>query len=207
MITYEEKLNRDLDWALREGSLHFEECNAVHRSLRRITRLLTAWGVPYAVIGALALYFHGYRRFSEDLDILLTPEGLERLGGELGGNGYVLTSLDGRQWRDADSGVRIDFFITGEFPGDRRPKPLTFPDPSKAGTELGGITVVRLAVLIELKLASGMTNVRRLRDLADAQELIAQLRLDADFADQLHPFVREKYLELLKGVTDGCPDI
>jgi DNA-binding XRE family transcriptional regulator len=47
-----------------------------------------------------------------------------------------------------------------------------------------------------LKLASGMTNAGRLKDLSDVLELIKILNLPADFTDRLNPFVRTKYLEL-----------
>ena len=30
MITYEQLLDSDLEWALKEGSMHFEEKNSVH---------------------------------------------------------------------------------------------------------------------------------------------------------------------------------
>jgi hypothetical protein len=53
-----------------------------------------------------------------------------------------------------------------------------------------------LPSLVELKLASGMTGgVHRMRDLADAIELIKILKLPADFTDQLNPFVRDRYAE------------
>ena len=35
-IVYEQLLDRDLDSAMREGSMHFEEKSAVHATLRRI---------------------------------------------------------------------------------------------------------------------------------------------------------------------------
>ena len=71
MITYEQRLNRDLDWALREGSMHFEKGNAVHKTLQRIARKLDELGIPYALAGAMALFYHGFRRFTEDVDILV----------------------------------------------------------------------------------------------------------------------------------------
>ena len=40
MITYEQQLDRNPDWALREGSLHFENDSAVHKTLRKIDREL-----------------------------------------------------------------------------------------------------------------------------------------------------------------------
>ncbi len=58
MITYEQRLNRDLPWALREGSMHFEEESAVHKTMNRIIRRLEEMGIPYALAGAMAMFFH-----------------------------------------------------------------------------------------------------------------------------------------------------
>jgi hypothetical protein len=58
-------------------------------------------------------------------------------------------------------------------------------------------------MLINLKLASGMTDPGRLKDLADVQELIKIKGLEAPFAERLHPFVREKFLELRRGVEQS----
>ena len=41
-----------------------------------------------------------------------------------------------------------------------------------------------------------MTDLGRLKDLADVLELIKVLNLPASFADQLNPFVRDKFAEL-----------
>jgi hypothetical protein len=54
-------------------------------------------------------------------------------------------------------------------------------------------------MLITLKLASGMTNAGRLKDLADVQELIKIKHLEPAFAERLDPFVRDKFIELHKG--------
>lgn len=63
-------------------------------------------------------------------------------------------------------------------------------------TEIHGVRYVGLPTLIELKLASGMTNPGRLRDLADVQELIRTLALPREFRNSLHEFVRPKFDEL-----------
>lgn len=55
--------------------------------------------------------------------------------------------------------------------------------------------------MIELKLASGMTNAARLKDLADVQELIKVLKLPADFSGQLNAYVRDRYMELWNAVA------
>ncbi|HLX60537.1 MAG TPA: hypothetical protein VKX17_04560 [Planctomycetota bacterium] len=57
--------------------------------------------------------------------------------------------------------------------------------------------------LIELKLASGMVGLAFLNDLADVIALIQARNLDEDFAAKLNPYVREKYLELCRGVKNA----
>src|SRR5262245_13186173 len=101
ITTYEQRLNRDLNWALDEGSMHFDETNAVHRALRRITARLTELGIPHAVVGGMAMFFHGFRRFTEDVDILVTRAGLEELHRKLEGLGYVPSFQGSKQLRDA----------------------------------------------------------------------------------------------------------
>jgi len=203
-IAYEQLLNRRLQWALQEGSMHFEEKSAVHLTLRKITQRLTELKIPYAVAGGMALFFHGFRRFTEDVDILVTREGLQQIRRHLEGLGYVPVFSGSRSLRDADSGVRIEFLVTGEFPGDGKPKPVSFPNPDEATIEKDN---VRWLSLIELKLASGMTSPGRLRDLADVQELIRVLSLPADFGQQLQPFVREKYAELRASIQNNPSDL
>jgi len=60
--------------------------------------------------------------------------------------------------RNMQTGVGIDFLLTGQFSGDGKPKPVAFPHPSAVATEIDGIRYVSLPTLINLKLASGMTN-------------------------------------------------
>lgn len=168
----------------------------VHQTLRSICQKLDNLGIPYAVAGGMALVAHGYERTTIDVDILLTPEGLAKARQALDGLGYLPVFSGSRSLRDTETGVRIEFLLTGGFPGDGKPKPVAFPAPEQVGIELGGIHYVNLPSLIELKLASGMTNPGRLRDLADVQELIRTLDLPADFGKQLNPYVREKFQEL-----------
>jgi hypothetical protein len=199
VVTYEDRLARDTKWALAEGSRHFEDRSAVHDTLRRIAARLDELTIPYVVAGGMALFLHGYRRFTEDIDLVVTRDGLRGIHEALDGLGYVRVSPSGRTLRDAESGVRLKFLTTGDYPGDGRPKPVAFPDPGggAAALERDGVRYLNLPTLIELKLASGMTNPARLRDLSDVLELIRLLNLSEPFADNLNPFVRAKFMELL----------
>lgn len=99
--------------------------------------------------------------------------------------------------------MRIEFLVSGQFPGDGKPKPVAFPDPTQVAIEKDGIKYLALPALIELKLASGMSNPARLRDLADVMELVRLLGLPKDFAQQLAPYVRDKYSEIWRSIDDA----
>ncbi|HMO25596.1 MAG TPA: hypothetical protein PKB10_04950 [Tepidisphaeraceae bacterium] len=113
------------------------------------------------------------------------------------GLGYLPPFAGSKHLRDTETGVRIEFLVTGGYPGDGKPKPVAFPDPADVAVEIDGARVLSIEKIVELKLASGMTNPGRLKDLADVQELIRFANLDETLADRLNEFVRAKYLELL----------
>jgi hypothetical protein len=187
-----------------EGQRYFMGEGKLNRALTRLVADLRNHEIDYMVIGAVALLAHGYPRFTEDIDVILTPEGLERFHRELIGLGYV-PAFEGarKRLRSALDGTPVELIASGEFPGDGKPKPIAFPNPSEASLEIDGVNFPTLEKLIELKLASGMTASDRLKDLADVQELVKMRGLDREFAEKLHPYVREKYLELLDGVQRG----
>lgn len=150
MPTYEQRLNENARWALSEGSGHFEGKSAVQDTLLRLTVPLEALGIPYAVVGGMALFRHGHRRFTEDVDILLTEDGLRRVREALDGLGYVPPFAGNKHLRDAEAQVRIEFLVSGQFPGDGKPKPVAFPDSADVSVELDGFRYVKLPTLIEL---------------------------------------------------------
>lgn len=191
---------------MSEGSRHFERRSAVFDSLRKVARRLDELRVPYAVVGGMALFQHGLRRFTEDIDILVTKPDLKRIHQALDGLGYLPLHPRSRHLRDTESGVRIEFRITGDYPGDGKVKPVAFPDPRDVALLADGVRYINLANLVELKLASGMTNPGRMRDLADVQELIKVLNLPESFAGQLNPFVREQFRTLWADSADTRPE-
>ncbi len=196
-FSYESELEGSFDLVLREAEELYEGHGRLKKTYDRLAKGLDELGIPYTLIGGYALILHGVRRFTEDIDLLVSKDGLDKLHKELIGRGYIRVAPEGRNLRDVETGVQIEFLITGEFPGDGKPKPVAFPDPRSVKEIREGITVIDLKSLIELKLASGMTARARLQDLADVQRLIEQHHLTSDFAEQLHPYVRKKFLELL----------
>jgi hypothetical protein len=202
--TYDEWLRRpDVD-AVAAMCRFFMRDDPVHQTLRNIAARLEQLGVAYAVAGGMALGAHRFVRATVDVDILVTADGLAAIHRELEGLGYVAPFAGSKNLKDTATGVRIEFLVAGQFPGDGKPKPVAFPDPIEAGVEIDGIRYLGLPSLVELKLASGMTNPGRLKDLGDVQELVRILDLPLDFAQQLDPYVRAKYEELWRGLEAGA---
>ena len=207
MTTYEARLQDDYLTLLKEASNYYMERGDVFTTLQHLTRRLEEERIPYALIGGLALAAHGFVRMTQDVGILMTREGLDNFKQRFLGRGYVLAfSGAEKTFRDTETQVRIEILITGDYPGDGKPKPVAFPDPSIVFAERGGMRVIPIETLIELKLASGMSAPHRLRDLADVQDLITTLQLPIEFAKSLDASVRETYLKLWNNAHGDSPN-
>jgi hypothetical protein len=190
---------------LREVDEFLMNSGPVQATLQRLAQSLSSKGIDYAIIGGMALALHGFVRPTQDIDLLMTAEGLERFEKEMSGRGYLPAFAGAKKhFRDTQTGVRIEVITSGEYPGDGKPKPVVFPDPSDAAIDMGNYRVVGLERLIELKLASGMTaDYRQLRDMADVQQLIETLNLPLGFNQKLNPFVRDEYERLWRLAQKG----
>lgn len=184
--------------------LFFMAQGNVYETLKNLEKQLSGSGISYAIIDGMALVLYGYRRLTEDVDLLLTQEGLEQFQETLVGRGYVPAFPGARKtFRDTRTNIRVEIITTGEYPGDGRPKPVSFPDPSVVSVEIDGLQVIDLRTLIELKLASGISASDRLKDLADVQELIRVLNLSLEMTSQLDDSVREEYRKLWSAIEQS----
>ena len=190
--------------AYAEGLKFFHGEGMINDALKRLAADLDRNNIEYVVIDAVALNQHGYRRFTEDIDLLLTKQGLEDFRAKLVGLGYR-PAFEGakKKFRTTGENIPVEIITSGEFPGDGLPKPVQFPDPAEVAVVIDGVKTVSLEKLIELKLTSGMTAGDRLKDLADVQELIKLKGLDSEFAERLNEFVRDKYIELHNAVASA----
>lgn len=184
-----------------EGLKLFMGKSLLNNALRRIVLDLEEQGIDYLVIGAIALNQHGYRRFTEDIDLVLTKDGLQKFQEQLIGLDYR-PAFEGaiKMFRTTRENVPIKIITTGDYPGDGLPKPVQFPAPNENFMVIDGIKTITLEKLIELKLASGITAPDRLKDLADVQEVMKAKSLDISFAENLDASVREKFIELHQAV-------
>ncbi|MFM9197040.1 MAG: hypothetical protein ACKOWG_15095 [Planctomycetia bacterium] len=173
------------------------ERSPVLDTMQRLARTLGDLGIPFAIAGAMAANAHGHRRPTADVDVLLRREDLVRFKDRWIGHGWLDLFEGSKGFRDTLNGVKVDVLIVGDYPGDGRPKPVSFPAP-EAVREVHDESVpyVNLVSLLELKIASGMTAAHRLQDLADAIQLIRVNSLPQSYAGRLNPFVRAKFEEL-----------
>ena len=143
----------------------------LNKDLRELLALLNSNAVEYLVVGAFAVAFHGYSRYTADLDLLLrpTPENADRVLRALAqfgfgnlGIGSSDLQVPGRVIQLGVSPNRVDLLtsISG----------VSFEDAweSRAPAELEGVPVqfIGRAALLRNKESTG-----RARDLGDAEEL------------------------------------
>src|SRR5204863_5468185 len=120
------------------------------------------------------------------------------------GLGFIRPFSVSKNLRDTETGVKIEFLITGAFPGDGKPKEVAFPNPADVAVVFDEVSYVNLPTFITLKLTSGLTGEGRGKDINDVFELIKAANLDESLTPQLSPLVQAEYRKqcaLAKQVT------
>jgi len=175
---------------IMEVSMFFEDKGPVPETFRRLRKALETEGIPYIVIGAMAVNAHGYVRATQDVDVCMSREDLDRFRQAFVGKVFVPVPERPRRFADPETQTTFDILVSGELAGRRdRNRDIRFPYPSEFEIH-NGVPTVSLARLIELKLVTW-----RYRDWADVVDLIRFLHLDEAFAHRLHPSVRSAYMQ------------
>ena len=143
----------------------------LNNDLREFVALLNSHRIEFVVIGAYAVAFHGYPRYTGDLDILVKPErenaqkilqALAEFG--FGGLGIGLHDLEaaGKVVQLGVSPNRIDLItsITG----------VTF-EQAWASREPGELDGVEVYFIGRIPLIRNKESTGRAKDLGDAEEL------------------------------------
>jgi hypothetical protein len=178
---------------IKDVDMFFQKSDPVHKTMRRVVKQLAKAKIPYAIVGGMAVNAHGHRRTTNDVDVLLTAEGLAEFRKRFVPKYYETHPRLPRRFTDLKNDVTIDFLLAGLYPGSGRPGPISFPDPANASQTIEEMQVLDLVMLIQLKLAA-----RRHQDFADVVSLIRVQQLDETFAERLHPSVRGNYIECLE---------
>lgn len=157
------------------------ENQTLWQTARHCHQLLKDAQIPHALVGGVAVCLHGYQRNTVDLDWLIRKEDCEQVRAI------------------APSQAAIRFLVAGERAG--ADSEVVLPDPAdpRSTTEIEQLPVLKLARLIETKIACGAGNLRRThKDFADVIELINHNRLDSSFARHVHKSLRATYRKLVR---------
>jgi hypothetical protein len=142
-------------------------------TLRLLREAADFAGAKPVIIGGSAVIRHGYRRTTNDRDLLVSYREASAFGFYLETHpDWERLEIRAYAFRCRPTGLVVDFLVGKDLAnlGD----PYYFPEPSEVETqgEIEGLPVIGLHDLLFFKLIAG-----RMRDLADAMELV-KLRLD-----------------------------
>src|SRR5439155_17722261 len=130
---------------LEEIGMFFEGRSPQHRTMRRLVNNLEKAGIPYAIMGGMAVNAHRYERTTGDVDVLMTRSGFDEFRRRFVPKAYDSVEGRPRRFLDRRNQVTFDVLVTGMFPGSGRPGPIAFPDPKAVGETIETIQVVNLS--------------------------------------------------------------
>jgi hypothetical protein len=163
----------------------------------RCNELLRRAGIAYSVCGGVAVCLHGYQRNTTDLDLVIRAQDSAAVRHLLTDAGFIWDP-DQLEFRTVD-GIAIPFLIAGQKAGKGAEVSVAEPVGDLNVEQIEGLSVVRLARLLEMKIACGMSNLRRThKDFADVVELIAIRNLDKSYARFLHKSLRATFRQLVQ---------
>ncbi len=160
-------------------------------------QVLTDAEISHSVCGDVAVCLHGYQRNTTDLDLIIDRERSTEVRQTLESAGFQWDNAN-KEFRSS-SGSVVQFLMTGDPAGKDSEVRLPSPTGELNVETIEGLPVLRRSRLIEIKIACGAENVRRMhKDFADVVELIAIRNLDGTFAKYLHKSVRDIYRKLVQ---------
>lgn len=150
--------------------------------LKLARRVCKATEAP--VLGGIAVFLHGYRRTTEDIDLFVSDAKVV---------GDALARM-GARWDEESrefvlEGVPIHLVTEKETGG-----------PPRQTVEIEGVQTVGLADLVRFKLKSGLGRPERAQDIADVLALIRLVPLDKRFATRLPAPLRKGFKKLVDAV-------
>jgi hypothetical protein len=175
--------------------------------VRRFHELCHSRGIPYCVVGGMAVIRNGAVRTTADIDVLTLKKEWTRilpLDGEITDRG-IDSCIDTR------TGITVDIL----FADDDWGMVIEMPDPRVAGEydEAIGARFIGLHDLVQLKMAVHLSKLKEFgpataaKDLADVRELIGNNlhRFTGDAFAGYHPAVRAQCTAVYDEVKHSRP--
>jgi predicted nucleotidyltransferase len=160
--------------------------------LRRLVTWLELERIPFALTGGLALHAYGYTRFTADVDLLIVRAFQDLVIERMEAEGYeTLYRSEGySNHLHSDTGLgRIDFIWVDDSTAEK-----IFSSTRQVAVQDIALPVPRPEHLVAMKLQAIRNDPsRRLRDLADIQQLMRVAGVDQE---QIREYFRQ--YDLLK---------
>jgi hypothetical protein len=134
------------------------EQNCFTRAFDALNRLALANGTPFAVVGGLAAIHFGYPAITENVDIVVARDALDRLIAEAPQFGFKVKWRSKAGWHTLQF-EDVEINIVPEGGRARDSAPTTIPGPRDLGVA-SGLGFSDLPGWIELKLSSGRAKDR-----------------------------------------------
>jgi len=156
-----------------------------------LRRLATDAKISIALVGGLAAVHYGFRGSTDDIDVAIGRDHLERFLRYAPQYGFKVQWRSKSGWHTLEHGD-VEINVVPEGGRARNTAPTTIPGPEKMGvTE--GLGVACLSVLLELKLAAG-----RVKDKGHIVELLKRVPAEEITRCRTHiQGVHEDYLNEL----------
>jgi hypothetical protein len=175
-----------------------KENSEFDRVLHVLRTLSQKEDMPIAIVGGFGAIYHGYKRYTHDMDIVVAQRDLDRLLQVVPNYGITVTTLDRNGWHTLHfEGVAIDVVPEGVKP--RQDAPTTIPGPKQLGVP-AGLGYATLEGWMETKIASA-----RQQDRADVVQVLKKVdpgaidRIRKHLA-QVHPI----YLHRFEGLATAA---
>lgn len=183
-------------WARMERAV-----DKVQERLNRSAGALNEAGVPYAVVGGLAVRVWVAQvdetavRNTRDVDLLVRRADLDRIKGALTAAGFVFRQSAGLTMfldtPDASPRDAVHLVFAGEMVRDDDPEPNPTPDDS-AAVAVGELHVLGLEALVRMKL-----NSHRLKDRVHLLDLIEVGLIDGGWPNRFPAALRDRLQQLI----------
>lgn len=172
--------------------VHLEESLT---AMERVHKIFSDRDIHHCFIGGAVLPFHGYRRMTDDIDMLVSAEDKHKLKNIPIGvmRDVTRASSSVRRMVLHEPRTEVEIIYSGD---DFNKTGFVYPEPGEVSTIVQGVPVLTLKSLVSFKVQSGIEAKGRIRDLGDAQELIRRNNLPKDYLEGISDAVQDKYYEL-----------
>jgi hypothetical protein len=171
--------------------------NRYVEAIQALRDLAEEEGIPIAVVGGVATVYHGYERFTKDMDIVVSSQDFDRIIKICYKYGFEIKSYNPTGMHELlYKGLEIEVLEEGMFAGDPT-DPKAMPGPAELGVTQG-LQFISLEKWAQLKISSG-----RAKDYADIVEVLKKKSPEEkqdteDYLQGFNPDYAEKFRQLEK---------